>query len=223
MATKEKTQEELRQENLVESISSTEKFYQENKKTIWSCVAAVAVVVLAVICYVKFVYQPACAAAVDATYPAEQAFQSGEYELALAGDETILGFADICKNYGKKAGKAVYFYAAICSYNLEQYEEALSYVNKYSTSDPILGARAKAFKGDCQVQLGDNAKAVKSFEAAAKMADSIFAAGYLLKAGLAYEALGQNAKALKAYETIKDQYAQSIEGYDIDKYIERVK
>ena len=51
----------------------------------------------------------------------------------------------------------------------------------------------------------------------------MFAAGYLLKAGAVAEKLGQNAKALGFYETIKDQYPQSVEAYDIDKYIGRIE
>ena len=51
----------------------------------------------------------------------------------------------------------------------------------------------------------------------------MFAANYLLKAGVVAEKLGENAKALGYYETIKDQYPQSIEGYDIDKYIGRIQ
>lgn len=223
MATNEKTKQELRQENLAESISSTEKFYQENKKTIWTVVAAVIVVILAVLAYIKFIYQPACNEAMEATFPAEQAFQNGEFQLALEGDAATLGFAEICDTYGAKAGKAVYFYAAVCAYENGAFEDALSYINKYKGSDKIMAARAIAFKGDCLASLEQNAKAAACFTKAAAKADNIFAAGYLFKAGIAYEALGQNDKALKAYETIKDKYAQSIEAYDIDKYIERVK
>ena len=51
----------------------------------------------------------------------------------------------------------------------------------------------------------------------------MFAAGYLLKAGVVCEELGDNAKALTFYKKIKDQYPQSIEGYDIDKYITRIE
>ena len=51
----------------------------------------------------------------------------------------------------------------------------------------------------------------------------MFAAEYLLKAAVACEELGNKDKALKLYETIKDKYPQSIEGYDIDKYINRIK
>ena len=49
------------------------------------------------------------------------------------------------------------------------------------------------------------------------------AASYLLKAGVTCEELGDNAKALTFYKKIKDQYANSPEGYDIDKYITRIE
>ena len=51
----------------------------------------------------------------------------------------------------------------------------------------------------------------------------MFAAGYLLKAGVTAEKLGENAKALAFYKKIKDQYPQSMEGYEIDKYIGRLQ
>ena len=51
----------------------------------------------------------------------------------------------------------------------------------------------------------------------------MFAAGYLLKAGQVAEKLGENEKALGYYETIKDSYPQSMEAYDIDKYIARIE
>ena len=51
----------------------------------------------------------------------------------------------------------------------------------------------------------------------------MFAAGYLLKAGVVCEELGDNAKALACYKKIKDKYPQSMEGYDIDKYISRIE
>jgi TolA-binding protein len=46
---------------------------------------------------------------------------------------------------------------------------------------------------------------------------------FYLQAGQIYEALGEKAEALKCYETIKNEYPQSIQRQDIDKYIERVK
>ena len=35
--------------------------------------------------------------------------------------------------------------------------------------------------------------------------------------------MGNKDKALECYKTIKDKYPQSMEGYDIDKYITRAE
>ena len=51
----------------------------------------------------------------------------------------------------------------------------------------------------------------------------MFAAGYLLKAGVVAEELGQSEKALGYYKEIKEKYPQSMEGYDVDKYIGRIE
>ena len=214
--------EAQRKENLEQTVSATEQFYNENKKTIWGVVAAVLVIGLGILAYNKFVYQPKCVEAMQQAYPAEMSFQAGEYELALNGDGNNLGFADIIADYGSKAGKAVYLYAGICELQLGNNEEALSYLKKYNGKEPILAARAKACEGDAYVALGDYEAAVRSYKAAVNTADNVFAAGYLLKEGSALEALGRKEEALACYKTIEDQYPQSLEAYDIAKNIARV-
>ena len=214
--------EAQRKENLEQTVSATEQFYNENKKTIWGVVAAVLVIGLCILAYNKFVYQPKCVEAMQQAYPAEMSFQAGEYELALNGDGNNLGFADIIADYGTKAGKAVYLYAGICELQLGNNEEALSYLKKYNGKEPILAARAKACEGDAYVALGDYEAAVRSYKAAVNTADNVFAAGYLLKEGSALEALGRKEEALACYKTIEDQYPQSLEAYDIAKNIARV-
>lgn len=214
--------EALRQENLEQTVSATEQFYNENKKVIWGTVIAVLVIGLGILAYSKFIYQPKCVEAMQQAYPAETSFQEGEYELALNGDGNVLGFADIISEYGSKAGKAVYLYAGICELRLGNNEEALSYLKKYKGKEPILAARAKACEGDAYVALGDYTAAVRSYKAAAATADNIFAPAYLLKEGSAYEALGQKAEALACYKSIENDYPSSLEAYDIAKHIARV-
>ena len=212
----------LRQENIEQTVSATEQFYNDNKKVIWGVVAAVLVIGLGVLAYNKFIYQPKCVEAMEQCYPAEMNFQAGEYELALSGDGNNLGFADIIDQYGAKAGKAVYLYAGICELRLGNNEEALSYLKQYNGKEPILAARARACEGDAYVALGDYAAAVRSYKAAVAVADNVFAAAYLVKQGTAHEALGQNAEALACYRAVEHDYPQSIEAYDIAKYIARV-
>ena len=105
----------------------------------------------------------------------------------------------------------------------EYWTQKLVDVESYKGKDAILKARATACIGDAYVGLENYEKALSCFEKAAATIDNMFAAGYLLKAGAVAEKLGQNAKALGFYETIKDQYPQSIEAYDIDKYIGRIE
>lgn len=217
-----KDKEAERQENIEQTVSATEKFYNENKKMVWGVVAAILVIGLGILAYNKFIFQPKCVEAMQQAYPAEMSFQNAEYDLALNGDGNNLGFADIIDEYGTKAGKAVYLYAGICELQLGNYDEALSYLKKYNGKEPILAARARACEGDAYVALGDYNAAVRSYKAAVAVADNVFAAGYLLKEGSAHEALGQKAEALACYKSIEENYPQSIEAYEIAKHIARV-
>ena len=216
---------EIKNENaeaVVEAVSKTEKFFNENGKLISIICAAFVVACALVFCWFKFAYQPKVNEAQGQMAVAEQNFRTGDYELALNGDGNALGFVQIIDEYGKKAGKAVYFYAGVCELQLGEWEQAIKYLESYKGKDTILAARATACIGDAYVGLEDYKKALVYFEKAAQ-ADNMYAAGYLLKAGAVAEAMGENAKALSFYKKIKDQYPQSVEAYDVDKYIGRIE
>ena len=217
---------EIKNENVeavVEAVSKTEQFFNKNGKLIGGIAAGIVVVAAIVFCWYKFAYHPALQEAQGQMAYAEENFRGGDYELALNGDGNTLGFVQIIDEYGTKACKAVYFYAGVCELQLGNFESAIKYLEAYKGSDAILEARATACIGDAYVGLEDYGKALNYFEKAAKAADNMFAAGYLLKAGAVAEKLGENAKALSFYQTIKDQYPQSMEGYDVDKYIGRIE
>lgn len=211
-----------RQENIEQTVSATEKFFNENKKVILGIIGALVVIGLAVLAFSKFIYQPKCEEAREQAYPAENSFRNNEYELALNGDGNNLGFADIIDEYGAKAGKAVYMYAGLCELQLGNFEEAVNYLKKYNGKEPILAARAKGCIGDAYVGLGDYNAAIKAFKDAAAVAENVFTASYLVKEGLAWEKLGNKAEALRCYKAVEDKYPQSVEAYDISKYIARV-
>ena len=211
-----------RQEKVVKSVSKIEKFFNDNQKTIYGVLCAIIVIGLAVLAYQKFYLQPKKAEALAQLYPAEASFRSGEYDLALNGDGNVAGFAQIIKDYGKKAGAAVYLYAGVCELEAGNWQSALDYLKKYDGKEPILAARALAATGDAYVGLEDYKAALGYFEKAAAKADNMFAATYLLKAAQVCEELGDTDKALTLYKQIKEKYPQSIEGYDVDKYISRI-
>ena len=221
-----KMAKEIKNENaeaVVEAVSKTEKFFNENGKLISGIIIGLVVVAAAVFCWYKFAYQPAVEEAQGQMAVAEANFRTADYELALNGDGNVLGFAQIIDEYGAKAGKSVYFYAGVCELQLGNWDLAIKYLESYNGKDEILKARALACIGDAYVGLENYTKALGYFEKAASVVENIYAANYLLKAGVVAEKLGENAKALGFYETIQNKYPQSIEGYEIDKYISRVQ
>ncbi len=210
-------------ETVGNAVSKTELFFKNNGKLLsyigTAIVAAAAIIVL----LIQFYFKPLKEEAIAQTFTAEQHFRAGNFEQALNGDGNALGFSQIIDEYGAKAGAAVYLYAGICELQLGNAESALVYLNGYNGNEAVLKARALACKGDAYSILGDYNAALKNYLAAAAVEDNTFVASYLLKAGIICEEMGDNAQALKHYQTIKDKYPQTYEGFEIDKYINRIK
>lgn len=211
------------EESVESAITTTEHFIEKYKNHILYGVLAVIVIVGLSLAYQNFYRKPRIKEALAQTFVAEQYFRTDSFAKALNGDGNALGFKQIIDDYGKLAGKAVYFYAGTCELNLGNYESSIKYFKKYNSKDPILQARAICCIGDAYAGLKDLKKSVEYYIEAAEYNDNPLAAGYLLKAGIIYEELGDKAKALESYQTIKDKYSQTIEGYEIDKYIARIQ
>ena len=220
MATKESKE---KTEAVVEAVSKTDLFFKENKNLIIGVAVAAVLVAFGIFAFQKWYYQPKAREAQQQLYPAEMAFFKAEsWETALNGDGNNLGIAQVIEDYGKATPAAAWFEAGICELQLGNYESAIDYLKNYKGKDAILKARSISCMGDAYVGLEDYAKALDCFVKAAGVIDNIYAAAYLLKAGVTAEQLGKNEEALKYYKTIKEQYPQSMEGYDIDKYISRL-
>lgn len=206
-----------------EAVSKTEVFFKNYSKLITYILSGAIVVAAAIILILQFYIKPLKKEAVDQTFTAEQYFRADNFEAALNGDGNALGFAQIIDEYGAKAGEAVYFYAGVCEIKLGNAQNGIDYLKKYNGKDEIIAARAQSCQGDAYVMLENYSQALTHYEKAISMADNTFTAGYLLKAGIICEEMGDNAKALKHYQTIKEKYPQTWEGYEIDKYISRIK
>ena len=218
------TEQELRQQNIAEAVSKSELFFQKYGKIVYGCVAAVLLIALAILAYNRFILQPKKEKAQAEMFKAEQKFAQGNFELALNGDDNTMGFEEIIDTYGSKAGEAVYLYAGASALQIGEFDKAISYFKKYDGEDSILLSRAQAGIGDAYVGLEDYKSALAAYEkAAATVSSNMYAAGYLLKAGQVAEEMGNKDKALDFYKKIKDQYPESAEASDIDKYITRIE
>lgn len=207
-----------------EVVNKSEAFLTKNKNTILGGIVAVVVIIAGVICYNNFVSAPRELKASEAMFKAEQYFQVGNFEQALNGDSLgAMGFVAVADEFsGTKAGNLANAYAGIALAQLKKYGEAVEYLKNFNANDAMIAPAALGALGNCYAQLGEEEKAAATLmKAAAESNSHSLSPIYLLQAGQIYENLGQNAKAVEAYEQIKNKYFNSVQAYDIDKYIER--
>ncbi len=210
------------EEKVERALGTTERFLEKYKNILIYGVGVVLALLLVYFGYTKLYHEPQQEEARGQMYMAEQYFRMDSLSLALNGDGNNLGFLQIIDNYGNKAGDVVYFYAGVCQLHLGEYEAAINNLKKYQVGDEITTARALCCIGDAYVQLNSYPEALNYFLKAASYKSNDYAAAYMLKAGLTYEALGKKDDALKMYRHIKDEYAETTEGREIDRYIGRL-
>ena len=147
--------------------------------------------------------------------------ENENYATALNGDDENPGFLDIVSKYGStKSGKLAAYYAGLCYMKEGNYNNAIDYLKKYTNDDKILAPMSLGLIGDCYLQLGDQQHAVSYYEKATKKSPNDFTTPmYLSKLGMTYEIMGNNAKALETYKTLKKDYPQSNEAFEISKNI----
>ena len=225
MAKKDFKKEEQNFENVQEALNTTSAWIEANQNKLTWAITAIVVVVLAVIAINTYVLKPKAQEANNENAKAVVYFTQGNYELALNGDEAeCIGFEAIANDYKcSKPGKLAALYAGICYYQLGDYAASAEYLAKFSAKDLNIEPAALQLLGDAYVQLEEYGKAAKAFAKAAASGNEIIAPMSLKKLGFVEMELGNNAAALKAFETIKNEYAASLEAQDIEKYIAIVK
>ena len=214
------------QEEILDNAQTqTENFFEKNSKMVVVAIVVIFALAAAIFGYKKVIVEPRMTKAQEMLFEAQYNFESqtADYALALNGDATVPGFAQVVEQYGNTpAGNLARMYAAACSLRLGELDQAQSYINSYKNvkgvPGAIINAMAAGIKGDIAVEKGDNAAAAKLFEQAAKVSENDFTTPmYLRKAAMAYAAMGEAAKADALYKTINEQYPASYDVRDAQK------
>lgn len=208
---------------VAEAISKSEEFLAKYKNHLIYTVAGVIILLGLGFGYMKLIREPRRNEALAQMFPAERYFRSDSFALALNGDGNVLGFKDIIDQYKALPGQVVYFYAGVSELQLGNFGQAIEYLKKYKSRDEIIQARAWCNIGDAYAGLEDTESALTWYLKAAAYRDNAYAAVYYRKAGILMEEKGDYAGALDMYKTIKNKYPQTLEGYEIDKYIARLE
>lgn len=200
------------EEGAIEVINKSDEFIRKNRNTLIIAVVVLLAVIGGIIAYKNLYKAPRASKAQEAIYKAEQYFDHDSFEIALNGNGAdVLGFLEVIDQYGgTSSANLAEAYAGICLYNLGQYDEAINHLKKFKSKDSMANPSLYGLIGDCYVNLDKTAEGIKYFEEAAKKADNgLLSPIYLIKAGIAYEALGQTANAKASYQAVVDKYPNS--------------
>jgi predicted negative regulator of RcsB-dependent stress response len=214
------TQEEL------EQLTATEGFFDKNKKILFIVGGAIVVLVLGFVTYQKAIIEPRITDSQDEYWNAFYEYQYNDStELAYEGNDNFLGFEDLSSSYnGTPAGEIASYGMATHAMEKGEFEDALSYLEECDFEDIVVGTLVLGMMGDCYVEMGDFEAAIEKFEEAVERQPNEFTTPmFLKKVGMVYEEIGDNELAVSSYQKIKDDWSESLEAADIDKYIARAQ
>ena len=210
-----------------EALGKSEEFVLKNKNTITGVVLVAVLLVVAYLGYTRFILEPENNEANKALVVAAQNFEAGNHTESLEGDGVNLGTKAIADEYsGTDAGNLANAYAGLSLAKLENYEEAISYLENYDGDDAIVAQKVKHALGNCYAHTGDTSKAIDLLLDAANDANNEVVTPFCLRDVAAmYEQQGKTAEAVELYERIKKEFPGCVLVLtgEIDRQLNSVK
>ena len=215
------------------ALSQKEAVFLKHKKAISAAIVVVILIIAGVLSYETYISGPREQEASTALAKGQDYFANQQFELALKGDSTgYKGFLNIASDYSSTdAGNLANLYAGLCYANLDKWNDAVKYLEKYSAADDeMVSPAATAALGNAYAHVKQLDKAVEYLKKAASMADgeaegnanNSLSPTFLIQAGEILESQNKKDEALNIYQDIKKKYVNSPVYGEIDKYIERV-
>jgi tetratricopeptide (TPR) repeat protein len=208
-----------------EVLGKTELYFEKNKQKIITVAVALVVLVGGFFAY-KYVYVAGEeTTASSEMFKAEAYFAKDSLDKAINGDGVALGFAQIAEDYSvTPSGNLAQYYLGISYLKKGKYEDAITHLEEFNSKDQIVAPQATGAIGDANLELGKVDEAITFYLKAADQNTNKFTTPiFLKKAAIANEGKGNYADAVKLYERIKNEFPETIEGAEMDKYIGRAK
>jgi len=207
-----------------EALGRSERFIEKNYKIIIGTVAAIVLIIAVFIGYTRFVLAPRQTEARAEMFMAEIYFSQDSLQLALEGDGVYPGFLDIISDYRfTSSANLARYYAGVIFLRQGLFEEAIENLKKFRGRDQMVTAMAYGAIGDAYLELENLERAARYYRKAYKhRPNDLTTPLYLFRAGLVYEKMEEPAKALELYKRIRDEFPNSAEGQNIERFIGRV-
>lgn len=220
MADKKKVDESMNDEMV---IAKAKDFWGKHGKKLSIVSIAVILLIGGWYGYQNFIKKPKETKAVDVLFKAEEYFRMDSINKALNGDGQNFGFLKVMDKYsGTEAANLASFYAGSCYIKLNDNNNAVKYLKKFSTNSKPVQARAYKLLGDAYADLGKNSDALSYYKKAgrhfdkdeANSAEYLFAAAYL-----ADRVIKDSKEAISLYKEVKEKFPRSQQASEADNYL----
>jgi tetratricopeptide (TPR) repeat protein len=207
-----------------ETLSSWEVHFKENKNLYSYLSSGLLGVVVLYLAYTQLYVAPKEKEAASQMFYAEQYFEKDSLDKAMFGDGVNLGFYDIIDAYGvSTSANLANYYMGIGYLKKGEYQYAIDYLTKFKSKDNILAPIALGSTADAYSELENYDKALSYYLKAANKSNNSFTTPiYLMRAAAIHELNANFKDALKIYEQVRNDFPNTNEGRNIEKYIARV-
>lgn len=156
---------------------------------------------------------------------AEHAFRTEDYQLALNGDGSFLGFSQLVVELNpSKQKRLAALYAGLSAFKLGDYKQAITYMDTLNMDDRFFSVISKGVQGDAYLQLGDVDNAVKLYKEAITSNDNFFTNGvYLMKLAAIADYRADYQEAYGYLMQIEDKYPQSHVKMNLQRFLATYK
>jgi len=208
-----------------ESLVRMQGFWEKYQKPVLIVVAVLVIGIGGWLGYNEYIVKPKEEKAHDAMFRAEEYFKLDSSSLVLNGDGQSKGVLYVINNFGgTKAANLCKYYAGVSYLKMGDFNNAVKYLNGFSTDAKQIQLLAYGLLGDAYSELNKKDDAVASYKKAAGTfeADEANSAEYLFRAALLEETNGKPKEALELYKEIKEKFPKTDKGFLADKYIYRL-
>ena len=209
--------------------SKTQQWVEKNKNVILGLVGFISIMLIGVFTYSKLITEPKESNAFNEMYFAQKKFDEAIlidndslYNIALSGDELNMGMLDVIEEFsGTNAANLAHYYTGMVYLNMNDYENSIKYLSKFSSNDILLSSLASGSIGDAFAELNQFEDAYDYYVKASKGDNNYTTPLFLYKAGTVAMTLNKFKKAEEYFTSIKLDYPKSPEAKNIDAFISK--